>query len=331
MWLDKYEDDWYLCIHYQYTYNINDRFDAIYTTSTLSSDTISYGIYTFNYNDQQQLIEFDYDTVLDGSSFRACRSTYDYDDEGRVTTILYERFYDNWISRNRTLYTYDSVGLNTSWTSQEWSEDEGWYDSEMEIITYANHQPLERWRYGEVGDIRIMAPFLYTDYYYDTDGRPASELDFTMGRIWYTSGRTTFLYNEDGTIAQKLYENRWSESNDLQYSSRNLFTYSAIVSADIPAPLPSPSRLTASNYPNPFNPSTTISYSLPQDGRVELAIYNVKGQRIRTLISEGQVTGTHNITWDGTDDHGQPVGSGVYLYRLQRGSLSSTNKCILLK
>jgi hypothetical protein len=86
-----------------------------------------------------------------------------------------------------------------------------------------------------------------------------------------------------------------------------------------------------SNYPNPFNPSTTISYSLPQDGRVELAIYNVKGQRIRTLISEAQVAGTHNVVWDGTDSRGNKVASGLYLYRVSSGNHSATGKALIMK
>jgi hypothetical protein len=89
--------------------------------------------------------------------------------------------------------------------------------------------------------------------------------------------------------------------------------------------------LTLSNYPNPFNPSTTIAYSLPTTGDTTLRIYNTRGQMVKTLLRESMDAGNHSVTWDGTDDSGNPVGSGVYLYRLQRGSLSSTNKCLLLK
>jgi parallel beta-helix repeat protein len=95
--------------------------------------------------------------------------------------------------------------------------------------------------------------------------------------------------------------------------------------------IPTFTEIVVSAYPNPFNPSTTIAYSLPTAGDTTLRIYNTRGQIVRTLVCEQMSAGNHSVTWNGTDDKGQPVGSGVYLYRLQRGSLSSTNKCLLLK
>ncbi len=74
-------------------------------------------------------------------------------------------------------------------------------------------------------------------------------------------------------------------------------------------------RLTQ-NYPNPFNPETNIQYTLPCDTRVTLAIYNLLGQKIRTLVDIDKVAGNHQITWDGLNDAGQQVSSGVYYYIL---------------
>ena len=91
------------------------------------------------------------------------------------------------------------------------------------------------------------------------------------------------------------------------------------------------------NYPNPFNPSTTISYSIPTDGNVELIVYNIKGQKVKTLecgeslstIADGV---SYSITWNGTDDNNKPVSSGIYLYKLQVNDKTlATRKCILLK
>ena len=70
------------------------------------------------------------------------------------------------------------------------------------------------------------------------------------------------------------------------------------------------------NYPNPFNPRTRIEYELPQSGLVRLAIYNIRGQRVRTLIQSHRRAGVHGLGWDGRDDAGMPVGSGTYFYRL---------------
>jgi hypothetical protein len=85
-------------------------------------------------------------------------------------------------------------------------------------------------------------------------------------------------------------------------------------------------------YPNPFNPTTTIAYSIVKDGPVTLAVYDAAGRLIRTLI-DGKITeaGTHTITWDGLDDKGNSVSSGVYFCRFSAENTDSSTKMILLR
>jgi VWFA-related protein len=85
------------------------------------------------------------------------------------------------------------------------------------------------------------------------------------------------------------------------------------------------------NYPNPFNPTTQITFGLGQAGFVRLEIFNVLGQRIRTLVNAETPAGEHTALWDGRDDNGQMVSSGVYLYRLESGPYSNTRKMLMLK
>ncbi|RMH70441.1 MAG: T9SS C-terminal target domain-containing protein [Gemmatimonadetes bacterium] len=86
------------------------------------------------------------------------------------------------------------------------------------------------------------------------------------------------------------------------------------------------------NYPNPFNPQTTIRYQLPQAMPVNLSIYDISGHLIRTLIDlDQQSTGTYQITWDGTDNNGLGVSSGLYLYTLQTGDTTESRRMLLLK
>lgn len=86
------------------------------------------------------------------------------------------------------------------------------------------------------------------------------------------------------------------------------------------------------NYPNPFNPSTIISFSVAKAGSVQLIIYNVLGQEIRTLLDQNISAGNHNVQWDGKDSQGKSVGSGLYIYRLSAGSdFVATRKMMLLK
>ena len=85
------------------------------------------------------------------------------------------------------------------------------------------------------------------------------------------------------------------------------------------------------NYPNPFNPSTTIRYEIKHPSKVTLKIYNLLGQEVRTLVNKQQSNGIHFVVWDGKNERGQMVGSGVYFYRLQAGDFMKTRKMVLVK
>ena len=85
------------------------------------------------------------------------------------------------------------------------------------------------------------------------------------------------------------------------------------------------------NFPNPFNPETTISYDLADGGRVELAIYNVMGQQVKQLVAEEQSAGRYRVVWDGSDAIGRSVASGVYFYRLNTTQFNAVRKLMLLK
>jgi hypothetical protein len=87
----------------------------------------------------------------------------------------------------------------------------------------------------------------------------------------------------------------------------------------------------AQNYPNPFNPTTTIRYQLPERTHVRLAIYNVMGQRVRVLVDEPKPIGRYKVMWDGRNDAGEVVASGVYFYRMQAGTFTTTRKLVFLK
>ena len=86
-----------------------------------------------------------------------------------------------------------------------------------------------------------------------------------------------------------------------------------------------------SNYPNPFNPSTTIRFSLAEAGHARLNIYNTRGQLVRSLANSNLMAGKHQMTWDGRDNRGKSVASGIYFYRLQAGKYVQSRKMILMK
>ncbi len=137
----------------------------------------------------------------------------------------------------------------------------------------------------------------------------------------YAKEGESFRLSINGT---PLYpELTWSEHGALiEMSALSTSPYGAVVPG---------SFALHQNYPNPFNPTTTISFNLPQAGQVELAVYNLLGQQIRTLVSGDLAAGSHTVEWNGRSDNGEAVSTGIYFYRLTAGDLSETRKMMLLK
>ena len=116
------------------------------------------------------------------------------------------------------------------------------------------------------------------------------------------------------TICADL-QNQLNEFSAVEYSNQNFVNHSIEVS----------------NYPNPFNPTTTLSFSLPSEMVCKIEIYNVRGQKVKTLLNESLQLGRHSVVWDGKDAHGRLVSSGVYFYRLDTPYRTQTSKMLLMK
>ena len=85
------------------------------------------------------------------------------------------------------------------------------------------------------------------------------------------------------------------------------------------------------NYPNPFNPTTSLRYDLPQDSHVVITIYDIRGRKVKTLINEFQNAGYQISHWNATNEFGQPISAGMYIYAMQAGDFRTVKKMILLK
>ena len=85
------------------------------------------------------------------------------------------------------------------------------------------------------------------------------------------------------------------------------------------------------NYPNPFNPITSLRYDLPKDGLVNITIFDMRGRLVKTLVNGSRTAGYNSIQWNATDDRNEPVSAGLYLYTIQTGEFRQTRKMLLLK
>jgi hypothetical protein len=123
---------------------------------------------------------------------------------------------------------------------------------------------------------------------------------------------------------------------DFTSAGAKLSGYFGMWYAPTPSPVPSdswsqPAVMLGDATPNPFNPSTTLHYSLPVSGRVRLAIYDLRGRLIRTLVDEDLPGGDHQTTWDGKDERGSAVASGTYCARIDAGAMHETKRLTLIK
>ncbi len=175
-------------------------------------------------------------------------------------------------------------------------------------------------------DIEVVGDFLYSVSNRGVTQIKMYQLD-GLGNYSQVASYTTDLcipsqFTDFDVYNDKLYLSRQSLliCYDIIYYTEN-DSYEIVPSNEI----------SAYNYPNPFNPETTISFDLPQKDKVELVVYNLKGQKVKTLINDEVDKGRHTIIWNGTNNQGKEVASGVYYYRLSCGNYTKTNKMVLIK
>lgn len=111
----------------------------------------------------------------------------------------------------------------------------------------------------------------------------------------------------------------------------SFYPQGVVAGAEAGDPMGAGQALLSPAWPNPFNPATTIDYRLPAAGTASIIIYDVAGRRVRTLVSGFVTAGDHSVSWDGRDDSGHQVASGVYLYQLRADDVVATRKMVLLK
>ncbi len=138
---------------------------------------------------------------------------------------------------------------------------------------------------------------------------------YIQGQIW---SQNAYLLRADGTERPAL---QWL---------REYLTETKIGNKDIAGAIPEKYKL-HQNFPNPFNPSTTIKYSLSRWSKVKVIIYNVKGEKVRTLVDSYQNTGEYSTIWDAKNNQNIPVSSGIYFYRLTSDDVSLQKKMILMR
>ena len=220
------------------------------------------------------------------------------------------------------------------------SKNDGWYDENDDVIRFELGEPPTS-SHGHFILDNISYSYKTSSSGYNLEfSIPFNDLQFEPEN-WHEFGFDMQISDNDNGIGRDDILRWWSDSNDSWWNPSLLGTAflmgkprglgKEMANTDN-ADISKPERFDLlPNYPNPFNPATNIQYQLPVDATVEILIYNMEGQKIRSLVNEFASVGVHSVEWNGRDDFGKEVASGVYLYRMKAADYVMTRKLMLIR
>ncbi len=234
------------------------------------------------------------------------------DDVNCMVAAFWDNLFDIWDENATLKYIYDNIEkyFVIQWSNVGHFENWGPEETFQIILLDPNYYPTD------TGDGEIIFQYnTLSNIWNNTIGIENHNQDIGLQYVCNDNYLSTASILKDG-LAIKFTTQIPSENID------NLETEERII----------PHKFTLKqNYPNPFNPNTTIAYSLPKQSYIDLKIYNIKGQLVRTLYNDEQEAGEYSINWDGSDEQGRVVSSGVYFYSLQTDDFVQTRKMLLLR
>ena len=298
----------------------------------------------------------------DGSWYNRSLHEYDYNDGGDLTQKTRLKWHgDSWHNRSQTELQYEG-GLCVNNTYYRW-EDSTWTNRYLQEFSY-NDSDERDVKVGYKWTDSDWTERHKTEYSYDDNGDLSQKMFYKwIDASWVTRARLTVsrddahnpveillekvdstdawnnvalrenTFSDDGMVMETV-SSRW-RNDEWRPRKRNEYTYvngpgRSILSIAAPATLPDQISL-SQNYPNPFNPITTFSYELPEAKFVTIAVFNMRGNRVVTLVNERQDPGLRSYSWNCTNYNGDGLAACVYIYSIQAGNFRQSKKMILLK
>lgn len=307
-------DQWYNLDQFKYEYDLDNNLLVEIYEIWDSDHWDIWGRSSFSYNLDGNVITEMYETldVQTHTLKNHFRYSFTYNYDGKVDFYIFENWSDlGWVISQRKTFSYDMSGLLISELLEAHNSTE-WFNVSRITSTYDNSKNLvsiksEDWNFNSWRN-----NYRYT-YTYDLDYKLLYGLreDFEFNQ-WKEADGQFEVYDYFGN--KVLYE-----------ASRISLVYREITDV-VDEEISANEFVLFQNFPNPFNPTTTISYSILKSGRVELRIYNLLSGEIFTLVNEEQAMGFYSVDFDASS-----LTSGIYIYRLQSGKYTETKKMILLK
>ncbi len=337
-----------------YTYDGNGRLSTMTWQHWQSSAWVNVAMLTYSYDGGGNMIGMVAQTWQTSVWVNSSNTIMTYSG-GRLATSTTQTWQASaWVNSSLITYTYDGGGHITQMLMQNW-QGGVWVNQSLYTFTYdvdwRETQSLTQiWSGGVWGNATK------SDYSYDGSGNEILAVQSMWDSvIWMATDADTSKYSggylvesvdlnvlfNTLTSTQYTHDGLGNLIADLQQGSpvggswtnesRNAYVYESYVDVAVGGEdVPLTFEL-AQNYPNPFNPSTVISYSLARDCHVQVVISNILGQMVTTVVDADQTVGLHSAVWNGLDDRGMHVPSGIYLFRVQAGDFAQVRKMVLLK
>lgn len=292
-------------------------------------ETMMYQVYTYNPDNNRLEYVTTSINMWKGSREELLTRVYlEWDIQGRVeSSTLHWGDGEDWIAAFKTEVTYQP---------EDQSNYQTFYEFLTTQITFGNHelnhiasqikilQELEYYMDVDFNEWFLEGKY---EYMYDTNMRLNQSAYYIYMGEWYLSEQVDYIYDANGNMIEWLVSDVMF--NSVQPSFRRIYTFTQMSSN--PENIATPFFTGLSLYPNPFNPQTTIAFGMEKAGNVEIAIFNIKGQKVRNLASNMKSSGKHQITWNGTDDNGRALSSGLYFVTLKSDREQLSRKLILQK
>ncbi len=332
-----------------------------FTTNTVENDTLNYWIpktfnpKIFNFEIVNGELEVDFvDLYIEGVNPNddVPSIQWDLDEDGYGDNFDDEGLLDfpasvpswSWFGDANNYFheTNFKVSFNNNWGVAVWQDAEGVY------LNYEGYPGYEDWAEkpqiavavsGDYGVTWSQPAFLNAN---SNDENYFTELDGMIPAYVYTTDQLEVI-DEYHAKLHLFFMDDYSYGSFIQDHGANeggMLSYAAL-NVEMPAPyegsannnelVNAPDAKLLQNYPNPFNPETTIGFDMKESGNVSIEIFNMKGQKVKTLVNREFSTGYNSETWNGKDDNNKSVSSGVYFYKLKTSRYTATKKMILMK
>ncbi|MCK5147397.1 T9SS type A sorting domain-containing protein [bacterium] len=254
--------------------------------------------------------------------------TYEYDGQNRcVREISYTWNDPDWTLFSQTDHTYNANGQ----IEQTVNSSISYFTNELEASTRTSHT------YNSHGDRTTATSEVWMSISWANTSKQTWTYDGNnvltnhLTQQWLYETWTNFKQMDNTVVDSKITQTVAQDWTDGAWANdtRMRFEYGSTAVEDVAI---QPEVFQLSNYPNPFNPQTTIQFDLPVVSTASLEIFDVSGRKIRTLLPGSLYSsGTHKKVWDGCNESGETVPSGIYIYRLNCDGVSVTKRCLLLK